>query len=55
MKRLDIILSNRGGTLDCQTARSPADAIRVLIAMLDEIGELHDGDVICIETHPDDR
>lgn len=55
MTRLDIILANRGGTLDVQTASSPQDAIRALIAMLNEMGELHDGDTITVETHPDDR
>ena len=55
MQRLDIVLSNSGGTLDVQTAKSPEDAIKVLIAMLNETGELHDGYVIRVETHPDDR
>jgi hypothetical protein len=54
-KRLDIILANSGGMLDCQTAQSPEDAIRVVIQLLNETGELHAGDVIRVETHPDDE
>lgn len=54
-KRLDVKLSNSGGTLDVQTAKSPKDAVRVLVAMLNEMGELHDGDVIQVETYPDDQ
>ncbi len=53
--RLDVVLSNSGGMLDVQTAQSPVDAVRVLISMLHETGELHDGDSIRIETHADDR
>jgi hypothetical protein len=53
-KRLDVTLSNAGAS-NRATASSPPDAVRVLIKMLTEIGVLHDGDIIRVETHPDDR
>lgn len=54
-KRLDITLSNSGGPLDTVTAKSPEDAVAVLVKLLHETGSLHDGDTITIGTHPDDR
>lgn len=50
---LKIVFSNQGGELDSRTVETPVDAVEALIDMLDEAGELHDGDVITVkETAP---
>jgi hypothetical protein len=54
MPRLEVCMYGAGGLLDCRTASSPEDAVRVLAEMAREAGELHDGDRFVIETHPDD-
>lgn len=46
--KLVIIMSNAGAVLDQRTADSEEKAVEIMIKMIEECGELHEGDVFTV-------
>ena len=50
-----VIMENPGGELDSAEAADGRDAVRVLVKMLEDCGELSDGDVFRIIDNDEER